>query len=180
MSSVGLVAAPQPPIWGGAETWYSLVNMTNPADSKVHPTWTFDYFFDAPNNRELYMHARGQGDEVCKKIAGAAENCNVLNVDGKGYISNVDTGECCHQTGWMIPDDWLSSCGATLNETITDINGEEVNVWQCDGQFRNNYADASDGTDQPIRFWEYKGDDLKQWDFVRDSYSTAKEMFDDS
>ena len=38
--------------------------MTNPADSKTHPVWSFNYFYDSQNDRELYKHAHGQGDEV--------------------------------------------------------------------------------------------------------------------
>ncbi|GMI48688.1 hypothetical protein TrCOL_g12504 [Triparma columacea] len=158
-----------PPLWGGYETWSCKVNMTNPADSLEHPEWNFDYYFDQPNTRELYVHRAGQGDEVCKKIAADAEECWVLTVDGKAYISNMDTGECCHQHGWMIRDDWLTSCGATYNDTITEVNGEAVDLWQCSGNYLNNYVDTVDGN-EPVRFFEHKGDLLKQWDFVRETF----------
>ena len=70
-----------PPLWGGYETWSCKVNMTNPADSLEHPEWNFDYFFDQPNDRELYIQKAGQGDEVCKKIAADAEEVRESDPD---------------------------------------------------------------------------------------------------
>jgi len=69
----------------------------------------------------------------------------------------------------MIRNDWLESCGAELNTTITEVNGEEVDVWQCTGNYMNHYADTVDGN-KPVRFWEHKGPDLKQWDFLLDTF----------
>jgi hypothetical protein len=53
------------PTWGGARRWTARVDMTNPADSKEHPAWSFTYYYNADKSAELYHHGEGQGDEIC-------------------------------------------------------------------------------------------------------------------
>ena len=50
------------------------------------------------------------------------------------------------------------------------ISGVEANHWVAEGQYTNNYASTVDGGDEPVQFWEHKGELLKQWEFVLESY----------
>jgi len=169
-----------PPIWGGALQWSSTVHMTNPADSKTNPTWTFDYFYDAVLGAELYKHYKGQGDEVCKKMKGSKNvECWVLNAaDGNTYVTGVEEKTCCKypmHLGMILPD-WLQNSNATYagsQEFDWDGDSVEADEWVCDGQYTNHYVDTAEG-ERPVRFYEHKGEDLKQWDFVEDSYIQGK------
>jgi hypothetical protein len=162
--------------------------MTNPADSKTHPTWSFDYFYNSILGGELYKHAEGQGDEICHSVTEAGE-CWVLNhPNGKAYITDVSAGTCCtfpQHLGMILPD-WMINSNATYGGVQT-ISGQESDVWVCDGQYTNNYACTTDSANRPVRFWEYKGDigdetALKQWDFMQDSWCDGADggCFDDA
>jgi len=176
-------AAAAPPLWGGSDKWSSTVDMTNPADSKTHPSWKFNYYYDSRIGAELYHHGVGQGDEICHAVTDGGE-CHVLNhPDGHAYITDVSADKCCKfymHLGAILPD-WLERSNATYAGE-QEINGVDARVWIAGGQYTNNYGCTGEG-DEPIRFWEYKGEvgdemALKQWDFVQDSYCAGDDCFD--
>ncbi|GMH94105.1 hypothetical protein TL16_g12808 [Triparma laevis f. inornata] len=177
-----------PPLWGGSQQWSSTVKMTNPADSKDHPEWTFDYFYDEVLGADLYKHYDGQGDEVCKKVKGTKNiECWVLNANnGHSYVRGIEEGTCCiypMHLG-MVKSDWLVEDGAVYNGTKTAGYGKDqvvVDEWLAEGAYTNHYWDTADGEDRPVRFYEFKGEDLKQWDFIAESFkegAPGDELFD--
>ncbi|GMI62546.1 hypothetical protein ScalyP_jg6905 [Parmales sp. scaly parma] len=165
---------PSTPLWGGTEQFTVSVNMTNPADSSTNPEWRFDYLYDSTNEAELYQHHAGNGDEVCGNIAKfeVGAECNILNAaDGNTYATNLETGKCCRvlmHLG-MVKSDWLRTIEATYNGTAT-INGYDADQWFAEGAYTNNYACTQDDKQNPVAFWEHKGEKLKRWDFLLETF----------
>jgi hypothetical protein len=174
VASVAGSRAPAAPLWGGATAqWQVEVNMTAPADSLARPHWRFAYFYDAELGAELYRHGPGNGDEVCIP-APAGAPCEVL--DGRENRTYVSWGEdsqcsCCifEMAIGIIRRDWLARSGAK-REGRRRIRGVDTDVWSAQGQYKNYYAATRDPSQRPVRFWEYKGALLKQWDFDLDTF----------
>ena len=160
--------------------------MTDPADSSTHPVWDFDYHYDTSLG-DFYSHHDGNGDEICSVTLFAdGEACNVLNLleDGRAYVFSPSTAaaaasedpKCCIYPSHlgMIKSDWLLNTNATF-VSVEVINDVEAAVWQAEGQFTNYYAADLSGGDRPVRFWEHKGELLKQWDFDQATYKVAEQ-----
>ena len=172
VSPPGVAPPVSPPRWGGNNqtlVWEAQVNMTDTADSPMHPNWTFDYYYDWTRNASRYDHHQGQYDEVCKglKYQEDGQPCTVLNaLDGKLYLL-VPTHQYCCLCGkvFTIRSDWLQDGGTTYVGEFK-INGRDVYGWLKYGASDNYYFATTDSTREPVRYMEHKNGHLKQWDFV--------------
>jgi len=161
------------PIWGGAESYSVMVNMTDVSDSPQHPQWQFMYYYDASRRESRYDHLGAQYDEVCKSgHAPQGSPCTVLFADSPHRTwtwNTADPSDCCYlffSGGGAVRSDWLAEGGSFVN--YTTVRGYNVSQWLKQGASDNHYYSLADG--RPVRYMEHKNGKLKQWDFLLDTY----------
>ena len=90
--------------------------MTNPADSSLHPSWNFSYFYDSFHHNELYIHSPGHGDEVCSMLSNSSQECHVLNTNGDLYVWTSNLSCSNKNANFMIRSDWLEAANAVYEK----------------------------------------------------------------
>eukprot|EP01060_Flectonema_neradi_P001673 TRINITY_DN1100_c0_g1_i2.p1 TRINITY_DN1100_c0_g1~~TRINITY_DN1100_c0_g1_i2.p1 ORF type:complete len:391 (+),score=99.68 TRINITY_DN1100_c0_g1_i2:128-1300(+) len=164
------------PRWGGNETTtqYSVkVNMTDA--SHTPPKWQFNYYFNDDKKGERYEHLAGQDDDTCKlntKIKPGNPCTIVFSGDEWTYISSPSAGCCKCAKGVMgaVRSDWLRD-GTAKSLGNTTINGQVVNEWFKQGASDNHYYNLPDAAMTPVRFMEHDKGQIKQWDFLLETYA---------
>lgn len=173
---------PAPPRWGGNDTqlaWSAVVRMTNQNTNPAHPTWMFNYSYNARLRASRYRHGVGQSTQVCQGLppglpAGSGTPCQVLNsADGFVYVSFPATGYCCNCSRvFTVRSDWLQDGGTTFLGAST-VNGFKTLEWLKYGASPNHYYATADATRRPVRYYEHEDETrLKQWDFLEWSPAT--------
>lgn len=167
---------PSPPFWGNSLIYYVKVNMTNPGPVAQ---WQFNYYYNAELDASRFEHFPPQFDEMCQDLPyGSDEQCNVIfATDGWSYIQFPSVDYCCkceNEFG-TVRFDWLQENSTYAG--ISEINGNQCYHWTKQGQYLNHYyCTVEDET--PVRFNEMVRGNLKQWDFLMNTYNTT--TFDES
>lgn len=170
---LALTQCQKPPIWGG--NFQYVVNVSILYDDPIM-RWNFTYYYNWNFKAERYEHRAPQVDEMCllaEPPFGVNDSCVVtFATDGWSYIEYPAHNWCCkceNQLG-AIRSDWLQ-----LNSTYvgTEImNGTSVTHWTKMGQYLNHYYSTVDRA-LPIKYYELKKGNPKQWDFDLKSYQAG-------
>jgi hypothetical protein len=159
------------PTWGNSTVYNVKVNLTYPEPLAF---WQFDYYYDANLQASRFQHYAPQFDEMCLYLPyGSSYQCDVIfATDGWSYIAFPEVDFCCkceNEFG-AVRYDWMQENSTFIGKTI--VRGIPCYHWTKQGQYLNHWY-QSINTAAPIRFNEMVRGNLKQWDFLLDTYNTA-------
>jgi len=159
-SGLARATDPLPPLWGPVFTV-----PFNQSITIMGMRWdnTVQFSYDSttrPVGSSLYVHSKGQHDELCTSIVGkelSDEPCSLLaSVDTWRYVIFPQSRQCCRycnttQYCGIIRPDWLTN--ATYQGT-RDIGGYASNGWMKKGGEENYYWATADSRQWPVQYYE--------------------------
>lgn len=145
----------------------------------------FTLYYDSttqPYGSSLYVHGKGQNDEMCRGIANKSDSdepCSLLSSsDGWRYIIFPESGSCCRYCNvtdhcGIINRDWLVENSTYAGQE--EVAGETCDGWVKEGGEKNYYYARAANPQLPCMY--YEGYPIlpftkNTWLYDTDSYST--------
>lgn len=159
-AAAAVVSAQRPPFWG--PTWTAQFNQSITIYAYQFNS-SVQWFYDSttrPVGSSLYVHSKGQHDEVCTDVKGHELDdspCNLLmSTDLWRRVIFPETGECCKACNTadycgIVRPDWLQD-NSTYEGELT-IAGLDCEGWMKEGGEQNFYY-AEKTTGQPCLYYE--------------------------
>lgn len=152
-------STPPPPVWG--PHFQVPINQTITYLGVVHNFQTMMYYDTTtkPYGSSLYVHGKGQFDELCRDVKPLSdEPCNLLaSPNGWRYVFFPGSKYCCracnatHGCGIISPD-WLVHNSSYVGQRT--INGHTCDGWEKTGSEQNFYFATADADRKPCEYYE--------------------------